>query len=192
VRKLKKKPLTVSLRECVPLKTEFDRTMLSMGAPDLAALVIDGDLRNGRLRPVVVYISPDKKHMVTWLNPSDSEIWRHVRAVAGDVTSESPVNGYCLVRRVDRDKCYPIAETPTLSTPHPSGHAPPPKTGRRKPGPKITKGWRIRVAAELNRIIEDEKRIPSAAELVEFCGNKLGYYPDESTIQKMLRFLLDD
>jgi hypothetical protein len=92
----------------VPLKDEFDRIMPRVRAPDLAALCLYEDLRN--LRPVVVYIAPDKKHTVTWLNPSDWEKWRQVRALAGDVM-EPPVNGYCFVPRVDVDKLS--AATPT-------------------------------------------------------------------------------
>jgi hypothetical protein len=93
------------------------------------------------------------------------------------------------VRRVDRDKLFPIAATPA-PTPHADDARPKPR--RRKPGPKIKKGWRLRVAGEANRIMENEKRIPSAEELAQFCENKLGYQPDERAIQKLLRDLLGD
>ena len=45
MRKFKKTPLT-SWDEWAPLKDAFDRIMPSVGAPDLAALRLDGDLRN--------------------------------------------------------------------------------------------------------------------------------------------------
>jgi hypothetical protein len=114
MRKLKKTPLTFSSwDELAPLKDAFDRIMPSVRVPDLAALRLDGDLRN-RLGLVVMYLAPDKKHLMTWLTPSDREKWRHVRAIAGDVM-EPPVNGYPFVRRVDLNKLYPILATPTMA-----------------------------------------------------------------------------
>jgi hypothetical protein len=189
MRKVKTTWPTFSWQELVRLKDVFDRFMSFARAPDLAAFILKGDLRrNGRLRPIVVYLSADKKHMVTHLNPSNCD--KHVQALAGDVM-EPPVNGYCFVPRVDVDK-HPIAATPTMTAPHQSDDVQPPKPRRRKPGPKIKKGWRLRVAGEANRIMENEKRIPSAEELAQFCENKLGYQPDERAIQKLLRDLLGD
>jgi hypothetical protein len=107
VSELKKTPLTFSPRECVPLKTAFDRIMSFAGATDLAALYLKGYCRNRRLRAMVVYLSADKQHMVTHLNPSNCD--EHVQALAGDDSSKP--NGYCFVPRVDLDKLS--AATPT-------------------------------------------------------------------------------
>jgi hypothetical protein len=93
---------------------------------------------------------------------------------------------------VDLDKRPSIAEKPKRTAARQSDDVQPPKPRRRKPGPKVKKDWRRRVAGEADRIMENEKRIPSAAELAQFCGNKLGYQPDESAIQKLLRHLLGD
>jgi hypothetical protein len=71
VSELKKTLIPFLWHEGVPLVDEFDRTMARVRAPDLAALWLDGDMRNGRLEAVVVYVAPDKEHTVTWLNPSN-------------------------------------------------------------------------------------------------------------------------
>jgi hypothetical protein len=146
--KVKKNPPTfpwlelasVSWRELVPLKDVFDRIMLNVGAPDLAALCLYADLRDGRLRLVVVCIAPDKKHTVTLLTPSNCEKWRQVRALAGDVTLKPPVRGYCLVPRVDRDKWYPMT-----SAAHPSDDTRPPQ---RRRGPVLKYDWHT-IAGEI-------------------------------------------
>jgi hypothetical protein len=135
-----KKPLPFSWREGAPLKDAFDRIMAHVRA-----------------------IAPDKKHTVTWLTPSNWEKWRQVRVLAGDVM-EPPV-GYCFVRRVDLDKQFPTAATPTKTAAPQPDDLQPPKPRRRKPGPKVKKDWRRRVGGEADRIMENEKRIPSAAEL---------------------------
>jgi hypothetical protein len=148
--KAQKTPLTFSSwDDLAPLKNAFDRIMPSAGAPDLAALRLDGDLRN-RLRFVVVYPAPDKKHMVTWLTPSDSEKWRHVRALAGDVM-EPPVNGYPFVRRVDLDKLYPIPAAPTMTAAHQSDETRAPERRRR---PVTTYDWPQRRQSLLQGMLE--------------------------------------
>jgi hypothetical protein len=190
VSKLKKMPLTFSLRECVPLKTVFDRIMPSVGAPDLAALRLDADLQK-RLRSVVVYIAPDKKHMVTWLNPSKWEKWRQVRALAGD-TLEPPVNGYCLVPRVDCDKCYPIAATPTLTAAHPSDDTRPPE---RRRGPALKHEW-LAICGEIARRCIDPKtrllKIPKserklAKDVLGWCQEKYEKEPADSEMRDAVK-----
>ena len=63
---------------------------------------------------------------------------------------------------------------------------------RRKPGPKIKHDWRLEVAAEVYRRRKKGGRTPTAGELAEFCSKKFDYQPDESDIQKLLRFLLNE
>src|SRR5262249_40561321 len=89
-------------------------------------------MRNGGpLELVVVYIAPDLKYTVTRLTPSDREKWRHVQAIAGDVSLEPP-DGYPFVRRVDPDRQYPIAAPPTMTAAHPSDETRPAER-RREP-----------------------------------------------------------
>jgi hypothetical protein len=192
VSKLKKMPLTFSLRECVPLKTVFDRIMPSVGAPDLAALRLDADMRNPRLRPVVVYIAADKKHMVTWLNPSDWAKWRHVRALAGDVTLEPPVNGYCLVPCVDCDKCYPIAAPPTTTSKHDADDTRPPE---RRRGPVLKHDW-LAICGEIARrcinpktrlleIPKNERKL--AQDMLGWCQEKYEKEPADSEMREAVK-----
>jgi len=144
---LKKTPLTFSSwDDLAPLKDAFDRIMPSVGAPDPAALRLDGDLRNERLKLVVMYLSPDKRHVVTCLTPSDSEKWRHVRALAGDVM-DPPVNGYPFVGRVDLNKLYRIPATPTMTAAPQSDDTRPPQ---RRRGPVLKHDW-LAIAGEIAR-----------------------------------------
>jgi hypothetical protein len=144
MKKVKKNPPTfpwlelasLSWQDLVPLKDVFDRFMSFAGAPDLAAFILKGDLRrNGRLRPIVVSLSADKKHMVRHLNPLNCD--EHVQALAGDDGSEHRVNGYCFVPRVDVDK-HPIAAPPTLPAARQSDDVRPPE---RRRGPVTTHDW---------------------------------------------------
>jgi hypothetical protein len=48
------------------------------------------------------------------------------------------------------------------------------------------------VAAEVHRRRKEGGRTPTAGELAEFCSKKFDYQPDESDIQKLLRFLLNE
>ena len=126
-----------------PLKDEYDRILRSVGAPELAARYLYEQMRNGGpLELVVVYIAPDLKHTVTWLTPSDPEKWRHVQAIAGDVSLEPP-DGYPFVRPVDPDRQYPIAALPTMTAAHPSDETRPPER-RREPVTKYDRPKRRR------------------------------------------------
>jgi hypothetical protein len=146
---------------------------------------LNRDLRSGRLRSVLEEISPGKE-TITVLNPS---YWQQ-RTVEAPINPEEGVRvepyvaGCYLVLRAD---LYPT----TAAAPQ-SDDVQPPKPRRRKPGPKVTKDWRRHVAGQVDRIMENEKRIPSAAELAQFCEYKLGYQPDERAIQQLLRYLLGD
>jgi hypothetical protein len=188
--KPKETPPIFDARDWVQLTDAFVQVMSCVGRRDLAEIDINRDLRNGRLGSMKR--SPDGTP--TRLDPSIWQQWT-VKAPMHPqegVRVEPYVDGHVYVRRADLDRLYPRAGTPA-PTPAPQAEdAQPPRPRRRKAGPKITKNWRIHVAGEISRIYENEKRIPRAAELAQFCGNKLGYYPDETTIQKMLRFLLDD
>jgi hypothetical protein len=50
----------------------------------------------------------------------------------------------------------------------------------------------LTAAVELDGFIKEKKRRPSGPELSERVDNKLKYYPDESDVRKLMRFLLDD
>ena len=141
MRKVKTTWPTFSWQELVPLKEVFDRFMSFARAPDLAAFILKGDLRrNGRLRPIVVSLSADKKHIVTHLNPLNCD--EHVQSLAGG----PPVNGYCFVPRVDVDK-HPIAATPMMTAPHQSEDIRPPQ---RRRGPVLKHDWHA-IAGEIAR-----------------------------------------
>jgi hypothetical protein len=191
MRKLKKTPLTFSSwDDLAPLKDAFDRIMPSVGAPDLAALRLYGDLRN-RLGFVVMYLAPDKKHMVTWLTPSDSEKWRHVRALAGDVL-EPPVNGYPFTGRVDLDNLYPIPATPMMTAAPQSDDIRPPERRRGRP---LKHEW-IAIAGEIaarcinpkTRLLEMPKSERGLArDMLGWCQETYRPEPAESEMREAVR-----
>jgi hypothetical protein len=99
---------------------------------------------------------------------------------------------YFFVRRRELDRRYPVtaaSEKPTTPAAQPAQDDAPP---RPKPGQKITKGWRLTAAVELDGFIKEKGRRPSGPELSERVDKKLKYYPDESDVRKLMRFLLDD
>jgi len=99
------------------------------------------------------------------------------------------------------DELWPTKPTPPATAP---AHAPAPapevaqpRTSdalpRRKPGPKIKHNWRLFVAAKVHQIREKEGgRTPGAPELAQICEDEIGYQPDVSDIQKLLRILLSE
>jgi hypothetical protein len=97
---------------------------------------------------------------------------------------EIPAGGVVFfIRGPDADKLWPpCAECE---------EAEPKIDERRKPGKKITGKWKLVAANELHRIVIIEKSLPpTAAELAEYCDGKLGYMPDLSDMQKLIRELI--
>jgi hypothetical protein len=199
VSKLKKTPLTFEPHKCVELQAAFSRIMSITGPPDIAVSCLNRDLRSGRLGSVLVESSPDGKETMTPLNSSYWE-QRTVHAIGRRRLQVEPqvTAGHYYVRRADLDQWYPDPATPIMPAARQSDDTPSKPTTtskhghRRKPGPKVTKDWRRHVAGQVDRIMENEKRIPSAPELAQFSENKLGYQPDERAIQQLLRYLLGD
>jgi len=60
----------------------------------------------------------------------------------------------------------------------------------RKRGRKVIKNWRVHCAAELARYVDAGKQLPSAAELAEYLGSEIGYQPEESEINDLIRYLI--
>jgi hypothetical protein len=96
----------------------------------------------------------------------------------------NPVPYAFFVWRPDFDKLYPAAG----ATPAPS----PDDKPRRKPGKKIKEDWKLTAAAECHRFKQENGRTPTAPELAQLVDKKLGYYPDESEVRKLIRFLLSE
>jgi len=63
---------------------------------------------------------------------------------------------------------------------------------RRKPGQKIIKNWRLTAAVELDNFMKEKRRTPTSPELAERVDNKLEYYPDESDVRMLIRFLINE
>src|SRR6516225_1554624 len=61
---------------------------------------------------------------------------------------------------------------------------------RRKPGPRPTADWKNRLTQHVRCLQGSETQIPTAAKLAQWCGANLGYTPDVSEINKLLRTLL--
>jgi hypothetical protein len=91
---------------------------------------------------------------------------------------------FFFVRRRELDQLYPAArEQPTTPEPEPQ---------RRKPGPKITKDWRLFAAHAAYEFRKEHGRVPTRSKLAQLCENELGYQPDVSDIGKLLRYLLGE
>jgi len=182
-------PTFSAWQDLVSLKEVFHQFMLFARAPNLAAFILKGDLRrNGPLRPIVVYLSDDKKHMVTHLNPLNCD--DHVQALAGEVM-EPPVNGYCFVPRVDVDK-HPIAATPTMTAPHQSDEIRP--TERRR-GPVTTHDWhsidgeiaRRCIDPKTGRVSVPKKENALVAEMRTWCKEQGWAAPATSEMSEAVR-----
>jgi hypothetical protein len=96
------------------------------------------------------------------------------------------------VRRRELDRLYPVraaSDQPTIPAAQPAQDDAPP---RPKPGQKITKGWKLTAAVELDGFIKEKVRRPSGPELCERVDKMLKYYPDESDVRELMRFLLDN
>ena len=102
---------------------------------------------------------------------------------------------YFFVRRRELDRLYPItaaSEQRTTAAAQPGHDDVQPTPQRRKPGRKITKGWRLFAAHAAYEFKEEHGRLPSGPELAQICEDELGYQPDTSDIAKLLRYLLGD
>jgi hypothetical protein len=193
VRKLKKTPPTFEPHEWVELQTAFSRII---GPPDIVVSCLYRDLRSGRLGSALKQSSPDGKVTITPLNSSD---WDQRRVHPGrlQVGFQEMARHY-YVRRADLDQWYPDPATPIMPAARQSDDTPSKPTttskhgDRRKPGPKIRHDWRLHVAAEVHRLKESGKATPSAPQLAQFCYDKWMWQPDESDIQKLLKYLLNE
>jgi hypothetical protein len=188
----KKTPLTSSRHEWVALPNAFDQIMTFAREPNLAGKYLNEDLRSGELGSKKVQFSPDGKRTETPLNRSDWEQWTVLVPSLRVHGWDANEGAHLFVRRVDLDRLYPIPATPTKTVAPQSDDVQPPKPRRRKPGPKLKHGWRLEVAIEVYRFREKEGRTPSASELAEYCENKWEWHPDDSDINKLLKYLLDD
>ena len=93
------------------------------------------------------------------------------------------------VRRRKLDKHYPADGTTTPTERRPDDEQP---TIKRKPGKKIKENWRLTAAVELDLFIKEKGRTPSGPELAERVDTKLNYYPDESEVRKLIRYLVGE
>jgi hypothetical protein len=163
----------------------------------LAEHRLNGDLRTGRLEAEAVQLSRDRETR-TPLKRSKWRQWivrlRHDYTPSGFGTivarvfdkDKKPVSGVFFVRRADLDKHYGTTPTTTAV----DDVQPTPQ--RRKPGQKITKGWRLFAAHAAYEFKEKHGRLPSGPELAQICEDKLDYQPDTSEIAKLFRYLLGD
>jgi len=58
---------------------------------------------------------------------------------------------------------------------------------RRRPGPAPEKEWKQAVVCELLKRAKANKPLPSAPEMLRFCGNTLEWEPDLRSMQELLR-----
>src|SRR5262249_201351 len=58
---------------------------------------------------------------------------------------------------------------------------------RRRPGPVPEKDWKRAVVRELLKTAKAGQPLPSAAEMLKFCGSTLDWEPDPRSMQELLR-----
>ena len=144
-----------------------------MVSPAIGVFVVPGDRRRGlgRRRPEDVLL-----------------------AVALDEAGER-AGVHLVARRRELDRLYPVtaaSEQPTTPAAQPAHDDVQPTPQRRKPGRKITQGWRLFAAHAAYEFKEEHGRVPSGPELAQICDYELGYQPDTSDIAKLFRYLLGD
>jgi hypothetical protein len=138
-------------------------------------------------------ISADEKVRTIPLNSSDWQqrtVLASIDQSAFQVGVEPHMPTVYFVRRADLDKWYPDPAKPAAHQPDDTPSKP--TTSKRKPGPKIRHDWRLHVAAEVHRLKESGKGTPTASQLAQFCYDKWEWQPDESEIQKLLKFLVNE
>jgi hypothetical protein len=75
--------------------------------------------------------------------------------------------------------------------PPPSPAEAPPRSDRRKPGPRPTLDWPKHVAREIVRALRAGDKIPTAAALAQSCEDNLHYQPDIRAVQRHVEYLLN-
>jgi hypothetical protein len=60
---------------------------------------------------------------------------------------------------------------------------------RRKPGPRPTNDWKAFITAKVREFKRRHKPIPPAKFFCQLCEDKLGYQPDTSHMNELLRNL---
>ena len=188
-----------SPHEWAALPEAFNRIAAGGGPLTVARLALHQDLLSGRLESALRQISRDGQETWRSLMPSDWRQWRlqlrrtfqskppEIKVIPIDKDEALDEHEHCFfVRRADLNQHYPA---PLLAPATASDRRP---DRRRKPGPRIKHNWRLEVAAEVYRRRKKGGRTPTAGELAEFCSEKFDYQPDESDIQKLLRFLLNE
>jgi hypothetical protein len=143
-------------------------------------------------------IAPDESERCIIFEPA---FWESVelpyawRVTGWEKHARKDEKWHFFVRRRELDRLYPVtaaSEQPTTPAAQPAHDDAQPTPQRRKPGQKIKKGWRLTAAVELDGFIKEKGRRPSGPELAQRVDKKLKYYPDESDVRKLMRFLLDD
>jgi hypothetical protein len=178
----------------------LNRAAAALGSIDLAERDLPEDLLSGRLLTAMRRISPDGG--VDTFERLDPSFWEGAQ-ISGPLGEDDPdvwVSGldtklttsfylYFFVARSNLDKLYPVdrAAEPASDAQAEASGAP----TRRKPGPRTKKSWKMRVAAELHRIVIIEGKLPpTAKDLAEFCVRKLNHHPEITEIQKLIKDLL--
>jgi len=187
-------PPTFSARDWVPLTDAFLQIMSIVRRHDLSRSCINQDLRSGKLKSALVKISPDGGVTMTLLNRSDWE-QRTVEAPlnpAEGVRVEPSMDGHVYVRRVDLDKHYSVAATPTMTATHKSDDTRPPE---RRRGPVLKYEW-FAIAGEIarrcinpkTRVLEvpkNERKLAKA--MLDWCQEKYGKDPAESEMREAVK-----
>jgi len=194
VSKPEETPLTFSPHEWEPLPTAFDRIMSVFLTRNRTLFYLNRDLRSGRLRSARVQISDGKKTM-TLLSHSDWEqltVHTSILDPIEGVRVDPYVPGEYFVCRVDLDKWYPIAATPTMTAAHQSDQARPPE---RRRGPVTTHDWhsidgeiaRRCIDPKTGRVLVPKSERMLARQMLAWCQEKYEKEPAESEMREAVK-----
>jgi hypothetical protein len=194
----KRKPLWKPIKawrphEWAPFSEAWRRVEATVGrALRLTQRDLHRAFLDGRLIAAVRRFAQDGTETWTILEPA---VWRQLKinyawSIPGwrelDPEAEQWV---FFVRRKELDKLYPVVVAARRTEAASAEEKP---TVKRKPGKKIKRNWKLKAAVEMHRFMEEEGRTPSAPELCQRIDKTLDYYPDESEMRKLIRFLLSE
>jgi hypothetical protein len=181
----------------LPLPRALEYCRRRIGSEFFAPLEMQQEFAGGRIRTAARYLDESTQpptSKVALLTAASwkgrSLIWKRKGRLSDSFTKElHPSMIY--VWQPDLEKRWPP------SSPPPSERATEPHdlvtdvSRRRRPGPPRNKEWDRIVVRELLSRAGAGQKLPTAPEMLKFCGEKLDWEPDPRAMQRLLRLFAD-
>jgi hypothetical protein len=182
----------------LPLPRALEYCRRRIGSEFFAPLEMQQEFAAGRIRTAARYLDQSTQpptSKMALLTPASwkgrSLIWKR-KGRLPDSFEKRLHPSMIYVWQPDLEKRWPLPSPPRS----PSERATDPDdlatdvSPRRQPGPRAKKDWPKVVARELIRRARAGEDEPTAAQMCQFCQNKLGWQPDLRAMQRLLRDLL--